>query len=161
MDKPEALRLADWLGDQYDKTGNCEAAADMLHALYVENELLRDIARLYDQLRVVIDRGRESITHDVAVEAVRRLHDENETLRKQRDEIFTALMEISMLTHLGGEVAEYGDVVDAVRRLREEKAGLLEALRLAVHLNERDVPMTDEELRVCRAAIARAEGEKT
>jgi hypothetical protein len=36
---------------------------------------------------------------------------------------------------------------------------LLEALRLVVHLNERDVPMTDEELRVCRAAIARAEGE--
>jgi hypothetical protein len=36
---------------------------------------------------------------------------------------------------------------------------LLEALRLVVHLNERDVPMTDEELRVCRAAIAKAEGE--
>jgi hypothetical protein len=40
-------------------------------------------------------------------------------------------------------------------------AELLEALRLVVHLNERDVPMTDEELRVCRAAITKAAGEQT
>ena len=82
---------------------------------------------------------------------------------EQRDEIFTALVEISLLTHLGGEVAEYGDVVDAVRRLKEEKAGLLEALRTAVdHLEG----MPDQEdVAACvvkaRAAIAKATGEQT
>jgi hypothetical protein len=48
-----------------------------------------------------------------------RLHDENEMLRQQRDRVFTALVQISLLTHLGGEVAEYGDVVDAVRQMRD------------------------------------------
>jgi hypothetical protein len=60
-----------------------------------------------------------------AATELRRLHAENETLRQQHLEahrnsstIFAALVEISMLTHLGGEVAEYGDVVEAVRQMR-------------------------------------------
>ena len=55
-----------------------------------------------------------------------RLHAENETLRKQHldahrnsSTIFAALVQISLLTHLGGEVAEYGDVVEAVRQMRD------------------------------------------
>jgi hypothetical protein len=103
----------------------------------------------------------DSVESQAAAE-LRRLHAENETLRKQRDEIFTALVQISLLTHLGGEVAEYGDVVDAVRRLKEEKAGLLEALRridemCAAPPNFSDATMQE----IARAAIARAEGEKT
>ncbi len=35
---------------------------------------------------------------------------------------------------------------------------LLEALKLAVLQNEHDMLMTGEELRICRAAIAKAEG---
>ena len=38
---------------------------------------------------------------------------------------------------------------------------LLEALKLAVRQNSHDMLMTGEELRVCEAAIAKAEGEKT
>ena len=161
MDKPEALRLADWLGDQYDKTGNCEAAADMLHALYVENELLRDIARLYDQLRVVIDRGRESITHDVAVEAVRLLQAENETLRQQHLEahqnsatLMGVLTKISLLTHLGGEVADYGDVVDAVRRLKEENERLHQINQShEMKLSVRGYEIQIEDLRLAHAEL--------
>jgi len=41
MDKPEALQLADWLDGQYDKTGNCEAAAGELRLLHAENESLK------------------------------------------------------------------------------------------------------------------------
>ncbi len=61
--------------------------------------------------------------------------------------------ELEWQTHWKPHAAE-------LRRLHAVNAELLEALRLVVHLNERDVPMTDEELRVCRAAIAKAEGEK-
>jgi len=97
-----------------------------------------------------------------AASELRRLHAENETLRQQRDEIFGALVQISLLTHLGGEVAEYGDVVDAVRRLREEKAGLLEALKridemCAAPPNFSDATMQE----IARAAIAKATGEQT
>jgi hypothetical protein len=98
---------------------------------------------------------------DAAAELL-RLHDENETLRKQRDEIFTALVQISLLTHLGGEVAEYGDVVEAVRRLHAVNAELLEALKridemCAAPPNFSDATMQE----IARAAIARAEGEQT
>ena len=86
MDKPEALRLADWLDGQYDKSGNCEAAADELRRLHAENEVLR---------QQHLDAHRNSGT------------------------LMAALTEISMLTHLGGEVAEYEDVVDAVRQMRD------------------------------------------
>ena len=72
----------------------------------------------------------DSVESQAAAE-LRRLHDENEMLRKQRDEIFGALVQISLLTHLGGEVAEYGDVVDAVRRLHAVNQELLEALKIA------------------------------
>ena len=104
-----------------------------------------------------------------AAAELRRLHDENEMLRQQHLEahrnsstIFAALVEISLLTHLGGEVAEYGDVVDAVRRLHAVNAELLEALRridemCAAPPNFSDATMQE----IARAAIARAEGEKT
>ena len=88
---------------------------------------------------------------------LRRLHAENETLRQQRDEIFTALVQISLLTHLGGEVAEYGDVVDAVRRLHAVNAELLEALKAMLE-NGQDYTATRDK---ARAAITKAEGEKT
>ena len=71
---------------------------------------------------------------DAAAELL-RLHDENEMLRQQHLEahrnsstIFAALVEISLLTHLGGEVAEYGDVVEAVRRLHAENERLKRTL---------------------------------
>jgi hypothetical protein len=48
-----------------------------------------------------------------------------------------------------------------LRRLHDLNGELLEALKLAVRQNEHDMLMTGEELRNARAAIARAEGEKT
>jgi hypothetical protein len=111
--------------------------------------------------------------HDEAAAELRRLHAENKTLRKQHLEahrnsstIFAALVEISLLTHLGGEVAEYGDVVDAVRRLREEKAGLLEALKFyGSSCDATESTPCGYEGNLCckraRVAIAWAEGEKT
>ena len=75
--------------------------------------------RLADVLDHVELRPSDYKDVDKAAAELRRLHAENEKLRKQRDEIFTALMEISMYTHLGGEVAEYGDVVEAVRQMRD------------------------------------------
>ena len=47
-----------------------------------------------------------------------------------------------------------------LRRLHVQRDALLEALKLAVRQNEHDMLMTGEELRQCRAAIAKAE-EKT
>jgi hypothetical protein len=46
-----------------------------------------------------------------------------------------------------------------LRRLQAVNQELLEALKLAVRQNEHDMLMTGEELRICDAAIARAEGQ--
>ena len=61
----------------------------------------------------------------------------------------------------GANCQAHIDAAAELRRLHALNGELLGALRLVVHLNERDVPMTDEELRVCRAAIAKAEGGQT
>lgn len=45
-------------------------------------------------------------------------------------------------------------------QLMDEREELLEALKLAVRQNEHDMLMTGEELRICRAAIAKVEGEQ-
>lgn len=49
------------------------------------------------------------------------------------------------------------DMADA--RLIAAAPDLLHALEIAVRQNEHDMLMTGDELRVCRAAIARAKGE--
>lgn len=61
---------------------------------------------------------------------------ENETLRQQHlaahnnsAALMGALTQVSLLTDLGGEVAEYADVVDAVRRLHALNGELLDALK--------------------------------
>lgn len=66
-----------------------------------------------------------------AADELRRLHKENDRLRQQHLEahnctaaIFGALTQISLLTDLGGEVDEYQDVVEAVRRLHKENASM-------------------------------------
>lgn len=84
-------------------------------------------------------------------------------------------------THDGLGVSEYRAIVDASGKVaalvvdhdRENADALdtksngllfvaaprlLKALRMAVRQNEHDMLMTDEELRACRAAIARATG---
>jgi hypothetical protein len=65
-----------------------------------------------------------------------RLSAENETLRQQHlaahnnsAALMGALTQVSLLTDLGGEVAEYADVVEAVRWLHALNGELLEALR--------------------------------
>jgi hypothetical protein len=58
-----------------------------------------------------------------------------------------------------GKPTHHREAAAELRRLHGLNAELLEALRVAVYLNERGIPMTDEELRVARAAIAKAEGE--
>jgi hypothetical protein len=80
--------------------------------------------------------------------------------RRETEPAFDALVAISLLTHLGGEVAEYADVVEAVRRLHALNGELLAALKLAVRQNDHDMLMTGEELRDARAAIARAEAQE-
>lgn len=58
---------------------------------------------------------------------------------------------------LDADPMQYGnDTANA--RLIAAAPDLLEALKLAVRQNDHDMPMTGEELRVCRAAIAKAEG---
>jgi hypothetical protein len=49
--------------------------------------------------------------------------------RESEPAAFDALVAISLLTHLGGEVAEYADVVEAVRRLHALNGELLEVLK--------------------------------
>jgi NTP pyrophosphatase (non-canonical NTP hydrolase) len=47
----------------------------------------------------------------------------------EQEPAFDALVAISLLTHLGGEVADYEDVVEAVRRLHALNGELGAALR--------------------------------
>ena len=55
-------------------------------------------------------------------------------------------------------IAWQSDATIKLRRLHAVNQELLEALQLAVLQNEHDMLMTGEELRICRAAIAKAEG---
>jgi hypothetical protein len=90
--------------------------------------------RLADQLIAYLGGN----TAAQAAAELRRLHAENEKLRQQP--AFDALVAISLLTHLGGEVADYEDVVEAVRRLHALNGELLEAL-----LEERRVRLMGQE----------------
>jgi hypothetical protein len=92
--------------------------------------------------------------NDAAAAELRRLHAENERLHQINHAH-------EMKLSVRGYEIQIEDLRLAHAELRKVNAELLEALKLVVHLNERDVPMTDEELRVCRAAIAKATGEKT
>jgi hypothetical protein len=91
---------------------------------------------------------------NAAAAELRRLHAENEKLRQQP--AFDALVAISLLTHLGGEVAEYADVVEAVRRLHALNGELLEALD-AILNGHGDPDIPEAALAKVRATIARAE----
>ena len=78
--------------------------------------------------------------------------------QEQEPVAFDALVAISLLTHLGGEVADYEDVVEAVRRLHALNGELLEVAKLALRMGVYGgvSPSTVED--AARAAIARAEG---
>jgi hypothetical protein len=76
--------------------------------------------------------------------------------RETEPAAFDALVAISLLTHLGGEVAEYADVVEAVRRLHALNGELLKTLKwLDRWLGGK--PMTECSSRILEA-IAKAEG---
>jgi hypothetical protein len=86
-----------------------------------------------------------------AAAKLRRLHAENETLRQQHLEahrtaaaLASAMTAISLRTHLGGEVAEYGDVVDAVRRLHAEN----ERLHQINHAHEMKLSVRGYEIQI-------------
>jgi hypothetical protein len=53
-----------------------------------------------------------------------------------------------------------GPNADANARLIAAAPDLLAALKLAVQQNDHDMQMTGDELRICRAAIAKAEGKQ-
>jgi hypothetical protein len=74
--------------------------------------------------------------------------------RETEPAAFDALVAISLLTHLGGEVADYEDVVEAVRRLHALNGELLVALKWIATVNAMDYEYQAK----ARAAIARAEG---
>jgi hypothetical protein len=83
--------------------------------------------------------------------------------REPEPAAFDALVAISLLTHLGGEVADYADVVDAVRRLHAVNQELLEALQAMLRMTERHatpglIATPGSPVALARAAIARAEG---
>lgn len=81
-----------------------------------------------------------------AVEAERdALRDEFERLKRT-----VALQEQTYLKHHGGSWGKC--------KYQAERDALLAALKIAVRQNEHDMLMTGEELRQCRAAIAKAEG---
>jgi hypothetical protein len=75
--------------------------------------------------------------------------------RRETEPAFDALVAISLLTHLGGEVAEYADVVEAVRRLHALNGELLEALKALCESHSRFSGGVWDK---ARAAIAKAEG---
>jgi hypothetical protein len=76
--------------------------------------------------------------------------------RETEPAAFDALVAISLLTHLGGEVADYEDVVEAVRRLHALNGELLKTLKwLDRWLGGK--PMTECSSRILEA-IAKAEG---
>ncbi len=75
------------------------------------------------------------------------------TKQEQEPVAFDALVAISLLTHLGGEVADYEDVVEAVRRLHVLNGELLEALQ-----RSRAQWIHSVNAAFCLAAIAKAEG---
>jgi hypothetical protein len=76
--------------------------------------------------------------------------------QEQEPVAFDALVAISLLTHLGGEVADYEDVVEAVRRLHAVNGGLLEALKALCESHSRFSGGVWDK---ARAAIKKAEGE--
>lgn len=89
-----------------------------------------------------------------------RLSLENETLRLQHlyahnnsAALVGALTQVSLLTDLGGEVAEYADVVEAVRRLHALNGELLDALQ-----RSRAQWIHSVNAEFCLTAIARVEG---
>ncbi len=75
-DKPEALRLAAFLDDQYDPSHNLEEAAAELRRLVAKNELL---ASALDKLR--------SVFRDERMELLRQ----RDQATAQRDELLEAL----------------------------------------------------------------------
>jgi hypothetical protein len=76
--------------------------------------------------------------------------------RETEPAAFDALVAISLLTHLGGEVADYEDVVEAVRRLHALNGELLVALKVLCESHKR---FSGGAWDSARAAIKKAEGE--
>ena len=93
---------------------------------------------------------RAALEVDDAAAELRRLHAENERLHQ-----------INQSHEMKLSVRGYETQIDDLRLAHAElhalNGELLEALKLAVRQNEHDMLMTGEELRICDAAIARAE----
>jgi hypothetical protein len=79
--------------------------------------------------------------------------------RETEPAAFGALVAISLLTHLGGEVADYEDVVEAVRRLHALNGELLEALKQMLEVWEEDPAYGAKHADKARAAVIRARGQ--
>jgi chromosome segregation ATPase len=97
---------------------------------------------------------------DAAIREISVIAREAETLRKQRDEAlaahaasFHALVSISLQTDCGGEVDEYPNVVESVKRL----AGEAETLRDQLGAAQKDADQTTDELGQALMDLAQAE----
>lgn len=100
--------------------------------------------------------------HDQAAAELRRLHEVNEHLRRfelannlwheKTDWVQETVRPLELGRHRGDVLKQ------RIERLHAVNAELLEALKLAVRQNEHDMLMTGDELRSCRAAIAKVEG---
>lgn len=98
-----------------------------------------------------------SVERDATAAELRRLHQHEVALNTWLDKT-SWVQETARPSELGMHRA------DAIRtrmlKTEAQRDDLLEALKLAVRQNEHDMLMTGEELRQCRAAIAKAEGQE-
>ena len=71
--QPEALRLAEWLEDQYDPTHNQEKAAAELRRLHAENEALRKELRMEQTISFRVQMQGYAAQRDALLEALKRV----------------------------------------------------------------------------------------
>jgi hypothetical protein len=118
--------------------------------------------RLADALDAVPENGADPDLIQESAAELRRLHEVNERLRRFElannlwHEKTDWVQETVRPLELGRHRADV--LKQRIERLQEQRDELLAALKLAVRQNDHDMLMTQDELRICRAAIKKAEG---
>jgi hypothetical protein len=143
----QALEVLEYKGNIWHMDCPLEAAITALKAaleLPYAEQARRVEQETHGRMRI------DPVTGDVSIGTPTEQEQEQE--QEQEPVAFDALVAISLLTHLGGEVAEYADVVEAVRRLHTLNGELLEALQ-----RSRAQWIHSVNAEFCLAVIARAE----
>ena len=82
MTQPEALRLADWLEDQYDPTYNQAQAAAELRRLYEANEAFGKRQEWWNERMFVLEQQRDAL-----LEALKYHQEQTRPIQKSIDAI--------------------------------------------------------------------------